>query len=127
MNPITRALVATAAAGVMVVAAAGSASAHDCFNPNKKPGAGAQVVVNDNDEIVYASRGVENRIDRGIMSADGDGYHGLVGFDADGDGAADFDTYIVGKGAIVPAAEKQTGDPCHGITDFETYFTQCVN
>ncbi len=100
----------------VVALAAGTASAHECTNANKPPGAGAQVVIDGNTDMpVSMTKGLENRFDRGLIGPDGEGYHGLIGIDVDDDGQADFMTYIVGPNDEIPTQAQQNGSPDHGI------------
>lgn len=108
--------------GATVVAVVGlsssSAWAHQCTNASKPPGAGAQVVLDgDTEEIVYATKGVINRFEKGLIGPDGEGYHGLIGVDLDGDRDADLMTYIVGPNDEIPTQAQQNGSPDHGIVN----------
>jgi hypothetical protein len=115
-----------AGVGVAVVATVGltgTASAFHCTNVSRNannPGAGAQVVIDANtDEIVDATKGVEKRVEQGLIDpATGEGYHGLVGLDFDGDGAADASTYIVTPNDVLPDPAMDNGPADHGINSF---------
>ena len=90
--PHARRIVAGAAiAGALFISNGGVALAHECVNISKleqNPGAGAQVVIGENDDIVFATNGVMNRIQKGLIDPEtGDGFHGIIGFDGNGDGA----------------------------------------
>jgi hypothetical protein len=50
------------------------------------------------------------------------GFHGLVGFDIDGDGQADVSTYIVGPNDALPEVAQINGAACHGIVPIEDLF-----
>ena len=78
-----------------------SALAHECMNASKSDqAAGAQVLMDANSgEILWTTPGVAQRLEHGLIGADGEGFHGLIAFDFDGDGVADFGTWIgVGPG-----------------------------
>ena len=106
--------------GVIAVVAlsSGTAWAHQCTNASKPPGAGAQIVIDGNtDEVVSATRGLVNRFERGLIGPEGEGFHGLIGIDLDGDGEADIMTYIVGPNGEIPTQAQQNGPPDHGIVN----------
>ena len=128
MRLLTRALGATVATGVTMIVVAAPALAHECMNASKKnQAAGVQLVVDTTTgEIVWTTPGLANRFDRGLVSPDGEGFHGLVGLDFDGDGVVDVSTYIVGPGDEIPENAQSNGDPCHGVTSIETFFAECV-
>src|SRR5262245_13595393 len=114
-------------AGVGVLAAAtlamsGTAWAGHCTNIQKDqhdPSKGVQVIINDTDgSIEWANAGVQNRVARGKIDPDsGEGFHGHVGIDGDGDGKVDVVTYIVGPGGALPDTAVNNGSPDHGIVD----------
>jgi len=113
-------LLAVATAAATTILLTGTASAFHCTNVSKdarNPGAGAQVVIDANtDEIVSASKGVQKRVEKGLIDPDsGEGYHGLVGLDFDGDGQADASTYIVTPNDVLPDGAIENGSPDHGI------------
>lgn len=111
------AVVGAIVAGVVILGA-GTAGAHQCTNVSKPTLAGAQVILDAEGNIASATKGVLNRVERGIIDADsGEGYHGLVAFDSDGDGIADVMTYIVGPNAEIPLQAQQNGSPDHGIVN----------
>ena len=111
---------------VALAAVAGPAAAHQCVNASKNGGAGAQVVINFDDEIVYMTKGMERRIARGLVDLEtGEGFHGLLGFDIDGDGRADLATYIVGPNGEIPQKAQYNGPACKGVTDIGTWFSEC--
>ena len=84
---ISRAGVAVLGAAGLVVASAGIASAHECINISKKnQAAGVQIVFGEGDAPVWVSSGLQKRIDAGLVDLEtGDGFHGLIGIDFDGD------------------------------------------
>ncbi|HET6968004.1 MAG TPA: hypothetical protein VFI44_06985 [Ornithinibacter sp.] len=107
---------------------AAPAMAHQCVNASKaNQAAGVQVVIDaTTGEIVWTTRGLANRFDQGLVGPDGEGFHGLVGLDFDGDMVVDMATFIVGPGDQIPLNAQSNGDPCHGITNIETFFAECV-
>ena len=53
--------------------------------------------------------GLANRFAQGLVDPEtGEGFHGLIGFDFDGD-AVDFSTYIVGPDDEIPSSPSSTG------------------
>ena len=120
MRAVRRALLGTAAAAAMVVATAGAGLAHECTNLDKQPGAGAQLVFGPTGDVEYISKGLQNRIARGLVDFEtGAGFSGLIGFDDDGDGVADGFTWIVGPGGEIPEQAQWNGSTCHGVVNFE--------
>jgi hypothetical protein len=101
----------------VVVLSGSSAFAHECINLNKPAGAGAQIVVGDDDEVLWATNGVIKRFEKGLIGTDGEGFHGILAFDEDNDGVADGSTYIVGPEGEIPTAAQQNGSPDHGIVN----------
>ncbi|HEX6299944.1 MAG TPA: hypothetical protein VF148_05740 [Acidimicrobiia bacterium] len=119
--------VATAATLISILIAA-PALAHSCTNASKSdPMAGAQVLIGAEDQILWASQGVLNRIEQGLFGPDGEGFHGIVAFDLDGDGEADASTWIgVGPDGQVPVVAQLKGPACRGLTNVGIYLTECV-
>ena len=110
-----------------LVTGAGGALAHECVNASKNmvnPAAGVQVLIDiQTDSVSWVSAGVQKRVDQGLIDlATGEGFHGLIGFDFDGDGAADVSTFIVGPEGEVPVQAQQNGAACHGIVNIGDYF-----
>jgi hypothetical protein len=110
-----------------IVAMSGTAWAGHCTNIQKDlhdPSKGVQVVINDTDgSIESANAGVQNRIKNGLIDPEsGDGFHGHVGIDVDGDGKVDFMTYIVGPQDALPETAINNGSPDHGIVGLDTLF-----
>jgi hypothetical protein len=108
---------------------ASSAMAHECINASKKDQAsGAQIVFGPNDQILYATPGLTNRLARGIVDlASGEGFHGIAGFDFDGDGTVDASTWFgVGPEGEIPLVAQLRGPACRGLTNIGVYFEQCV-
>lgn len=110
----------TAATVGMFVLGSGVAFAHECVNISKPAGAGIQVLIDvQTDEIVWATQGVHKRIANGTINPDtGEGFHGLLGLDFDGDGHADAATYIVTPTGEIPQKAQWNGAQCRGIVNF---------
>lgn len=114
-------LVAVPAALTLV---AGPAFAHQCVNASKKnQAAGVQIVFGDGDEPLWVSKGLQKRIDAGLVDMEtGEGFRGLLGIDVTGDGVVDFATYIVGPGGEIPVPAQMNGADCKGIVNVEQFF-----
>ncbi|HET9260411.1 MAG TPA: hypothetical protein VFP42_09830 [Acidimicrobiia bacterium] len=115
---------------VLVLLFSSTALAFECTNVSKSdPAAGAQLVFGSEDEVLYMSKGLQNRIDKGLVDFEtGEGFHGLIAFDFDGDGVADASTYIgVGPDGEIPLEAQFAGPACRGMTNLGIYFTQCVD
>jgi hypothetical protein len=86
-------------------------------------------VFGSEDQVLYMSKGLQNRIERGLIDFDtGEGFHGIVAFDIDGDGVADASTYIgVGPDGEIPLEAQFAGPACRGITNLGIYFSQCLD
>jgi hypothetical protein len=115
---------------VASLAIASSALGHECTNASKSnPAAGAQVLIDANTgEILWTTEGLANRLARGVVDPDSsEGFHGLVAFDATGDGIADFSTWIdVGPDGEIPLVAQLSGPACKGLTNLFIYFTGCL-
>ena len=121
MRFMRRAAVVAAATTAVVVSGSGAALAHQCVNPDKQPGAGAQVIFNDvTGAMTFANPGIEKRLMSGATTEDT--FRGLIGFDFDGDGVVDGTTWIVGKNGEIPRQAQLAGAECHGVIDFEAWF-----
>jgi hypothetical protein len=109
---------------------ASSALATECVNASKKDqGAGAQIIIDLTDGSIDATPGVLRRIDQGLIDLNtGEGFHGIIGLDTNGDGDADVSTWFgVGpEGDELPENAQLNGPPCQGITNIGIYLTQCV-
>jgi hypothetical protein len=109
---------------------ASSAFAHECTNASKSDqAAGAQILIDETTgTIVWMTEGLANRLEQGVIDpATGEGFHGLIAFDADGDGDADYSTWIdVGPDGEVPLVAQLSGPACKGLTNLFLYFTACV-
>jgi hypothetical protein len=130
MGVIKRALVVTTGAVAGLVLMAGPALADNCTNASKKyADSGAQIVFGPNDEVLFITRGLQNRIAQGLVDPDsGEGFHGIIAFDENADGVAEFSTWIgVGPdGHEIPIEAQFRGPACRGITNLGIYFEQCV-
>ena len=129
IKTIRRLVLGSVAVTTALLAAAGPAWAHECVNADKNQTAGVQVVIDVNTgAVVWVSNGLQQRIDHGLVDPDtGEGFSGLLGFDLDGDAAADVSTYIVGPDAEIPEEAQFNGAACHGVINIEVFFTQCVS
>ena len=120
---VRRGVLSTIGAVVLTVVGASPALASDCTNASKPAQAGVQVIIGPDDTIEWTTPGVAVRIDHGLIDPNtGAGFHGLVGFDIDGDGQADVSTYIVGPNDALPEVAQITGAACHGIVPIEDLF-----
>ena len=79
-------------------------------------------------EIVWTTEGLANRLAQGVVNPEtSEGFHGLVAFDTNGDGIADFSTWIdVGPDGEVPLVAQLSGPACRGLTNLFLYFTVCT-
>jgi hypothetical protein len=112
---------------VLSILIAAPVFAHECVNASKQDqAAGAQIVFGPNDEVLYITEGLQTRLDQGVIGPDGEGFHGLIAFDLDGDGVADASTYIVGPEGEVPIEAQFRGPACRGLTNIGIYLQQCV-
>jgi opacity protein-like surface antigen len=110
---------------------ASSALATDCVNASKaNQGAGVQLVIDAaTGEIVWTTPGLAHRVERGIVDPDsGEGFHGLIGLDFDGDAVADIGTWFgVGpEGTEIPDEAQLNGPACRGVTNIGVYLTECL-
>lgn len=105
---------------------ASSAMAHECVNASKvDQSAGVQIVIDlTTDEVEWTTEGVAKRIEKGVIDpATGEGFHGLIGFDFDGnfadDGVVDVSTWMgVGPGGEeIPAQAQLNGPADKGLTN----------
>ena len=119
MKRAIRRLSTTLAAVTAIMMIGGPASAHYCTNASKSPDAGIQVLIDaTTGEVVWASKGVVKRFEIGQIDPEtGEGFHGLVGIDFDGDGSADASVYSgVGPDGSLPDGAVFNGPTCRGIT-----------
>jgi hypothetical protein len=113
-------------AAAALLLTAGPSLAHECVNASKPTKAGVQAVIGP-EGIEWSTRGLANRFDKGLVDPDtGEGFHGLIGFDVDGDAVVDFSTYIVGPDDEVPELAQDNGPSCHGVTNIGIYLSECV-
>jgi len=127
VKQITRLALAGVAAGSSIVLAAAPSLAHECVNASKPAAAGVQVILGP-DGVEWSTPGLAARFSAGLVDPDtGEGFHGIVGFDFDGDGVVDFSTYIVGPDDEIPELAQMNGPACHGIINLDVYFSQCVS
>ena len=123
-------LVGIGVSTMATVAMGGTAFADHCTNIQRDqhdPSKGVQVILDvstDVASIEWANAGVLNRVNNGIIDPDsGEGFHGLVGLDFDGDGTVDAMTYFVGPdGDALPETAIGNGSSDHGIVDIGVLF-----
>jgi hypothetical protein len=124
-----RPIMATVLAIVSSLLIASWAVAHECTNASKSdPAAGAQALIDaTTGEILWISEGLANRLAQGVVDPNtSEGFHGLIAFDATGDGIADFSTWIgVGPDGEIPLVAQLSGPACRGLTNLFLYFTVC--
>lgn len=125
MRGVSRAIAGLGIVGVATLGASGTAWAGHCTNAERNqhdPSKGVQVVIDGTDgSIEWANAGVLNRISNGLIDpSTGEGFHGLVGIDFDGNGTVDAMTYIVGPdGGALPDTAIDNGSPDHGIVGLD--------
>lgn len=115
----------TLAVPAVLALATGPASAHQCVNASKQNQAAGVQIVFDGETFtpVWISKGLQQRVDAGLVDLDsGEGFHGIIGIDFDGDAVADLGTYIVGRFGEIPPQAQQNGAECKGIVNIETFF-----
>jgi len=119
------AVIAGALASMLI---ASTALGFECTNLSKSdPMAGAQVLIGPGDEIVWVSNGLVNRMERGLVGPNGEGFHGIIAIDLDGDDIADLSTYIgVGPDGEIPLNAQLNGPLCRGMSNLGIYFEQCL-
>lgn len=124
-----RSIFVSSVALLISVLIAAPALAHQCTNASKSdPAAGAQIVFGPDMQPIFIAKGLLNRIERGLVDAEtGEGFHGIIAFDLDGDGEADASTWIgVGPDGQIPLEAQFAGPACRGLTNIGVYLTQCV-
>ena len=91
--------------------------------------AGVQAIIDlTTGEVEWSTPGLANRFARGLVDPDtGEGFHGVIGLDFDGDGVVDVSTFIVGPEDELPEVAQTNGPACSGITNIGTYFTECLS
>ncbi len=126
-----RSMFVTAIAMLLSLLIAAPALAHECVNASKSDqSAGAQVILGPDFETpIYISQGLQQRLENGVVDFEtGEGFHGIIGFDFDGDGTADVSTWVgVGPEGEIPLAAQFAGPACRGLTNIGVYLTQCVD
>jgi hypothetical protein len=125
-SPITATLLGI----VTSLAIASSALAMDCINASKSDqAAGAQALVDaTTGAVVWTTPGLAERLELGLIGPDGEGFHGLIAFDFDGDDVADASTWLgVGPdGDEIPVNAQLNGPACRGLTSIGVYFSECL-
>jgi hypothetical protein len=124
-----RSIFVSTVALLISVLIAGPALAFECTNASKPPAAGAHLVLGpDFMTPIYISDALLKRIEQGIIDSEtGEGFHGIVAFDFDGDGEADASTWFgVGPDGEIPLEAQFAGPACRGLTNIGVYLTQCV-
>jgi hypothetical protein len=126
---MTRRMVSVVVGVVASLLIASSALAFECSNASKPPAAGAQVVfAADFQTVLYITPGLQERLDRGIVDvASGEGFHGLLGVDLSGDGAADVSIYFgLGPDGEIPLEAQFRGPACRGLSNIGIILSQCL-
>jgi hypothetical protein len=112
------------------LALASSVLAGDCVNASKPQPAGVRVVISaTTGEVEWTTEGLAQRLERGIVDPQtGEGLHGLIGLDFDGDAVADVSTWFgVGPDGIeIPEAAQLNGPACRGLTNIGIYVSECL-
>lgn len=127
---MSRSIFVAATAMLLSILIAAPALAHQCTNASKSdPAAGAQIVFGPSDEPIYTTPGLLARFEQGLVDPEtGEGFHGIIAFDFDGDGEADASTWIgVGPDGEIPLLAQLAGPACRGLTNVGIYLTQCVD
>lgn len=119
------AIIGGAMASLLIVS---SVMGHECTNASKSdPMAGAQILIGSEGQILWTTRGLATRLERGLIGAEGEGFHGILALDLDGDGVADVSTWVgVGPDGEIPLTAQLRGPACKGLTNLGIYFTQCT-
>lgn len=123
-----RGILSTALGVLATLVFASTVLGFECSNVSKSdPAAGAQVVIGPDGEILFVTPGLASRIERGMVDPEtGEGFHGQVAFDVDGDGVADFSTFMVGPNGEIPLQAQLNGPACRGMTNLGLFFEECL-
>ena len=90
--------------------------AFHCGNASKPVGPGEQAVLDMNGNPISIGPAYQHQVEHG---KDPNSLHGgFVGFDCNGDGVADVDTYANPHGAV-PEQAQLNGSPNHGVVEIE--------
>lgn len=130
MKLFRRTALVTLGGAAALVLSAGPSLAHECVNASKADqSAGVQAILDlTTGEVEWSTPGLANRFAQGLVDPDtGEGFHGVIGFDFDGDGVVDVSSFIVGPEDEIPEVAQTNGPACSGITNIGTYFTECLN
>jgi hypothetical protein len=112
-----RTAAAACALTALALASAGPAFGFACGNASKPVGPGEQAVLDTSGNPVSIGPAYQNQIAHGKNP---DTLHGgFIGFDCDGDGVADVDTYANPHGEV-PEAAQTHGSPTHGVVEVES-------
>lgn len=106
---------------VFLALGVGAAFAHQCTNASKPADAGWRVLFGPNDSITFNDAGLARQFATDAAAAI-ERFSGQVGIDLDGDGDAEFTTYIVGPESELPHEAQQNGAECKGIVNVGDYF-----
>ncbi len=105
-----------------------TALATDCTNASKPVSSGVQVVINtQTGEVEWATRGVMQRIKQGVINPEtGEGFHGLIGLDFDGDLTPDVSTWdgVGPTGHEIPVQAQVNGPADRGVTSICALYPQ---
>ena len=126
---MTRRIVAVLGGVVASLLIASTAMAFECTNASTPATSGAQIVfAADFQTVLFISPGLQQRLDRGIVDlATGEGFHGILAFDTDGDNVADASIYFgVGPDGEIPLDAQFRGPACRGLTNIGILLTQCL-
>ena len=126
---MSRRLVALPAGILASLLIASTALGFECTNASKsRADAGAQVVFGVDGQILSITPGLLKRIEQGLVNPEtGEGFHGQVAFDLDGDGVADASVYFgVGPDGEIPLTAQLNGPACRGLTNIGIYFEECL-
>lgn len=112
-----RAVAASCAVAALALGSAGPAFGFACGNASKPVGPGEQAVLDANGDPVSIGPAYQHQIEHGKNP---DALHGgFVGFDCDGDGVADVDTYANPHGEV-PEQAQTHGSANHGVVEIES-------